>query len=96
MKDDWVFPRRQVGALRATGRFEPHMDDVLNGELKTQLINAGAGDTAGRLSFTISHRDDSSTFIPVDGHSSANNTQRVLVEPKKAQRHRLKRWAAHS
>jgi hypothetical protein len=51
-------------------RFEPqddlkrHAGDLLDGGFTIRWINAR--DTPGRPPFTISHRNDSSTFMPVD------------------------------
>ncbi|MFZ2642489.1 MAG: FkbM family methyltransferase [Verrucomicrobiia bacterium] len=56
------FPDARYTLVEPQDELKVHIQDLLAAGHKIQWINVGAGDTAGELAFTISHRDDSSSF----------------------------------
>jgi hypothetical protein len=48
-----------------------HIQDLLDRGCRINWINAGAGDRPGELPFTISFRDDSSSFAPTAFNAGA-------------------------
>jgi FkbM family methyltransferase len=76
------FPNANYTLVEPQNELKRYVHDLIDRGFKIQWINAGAGDIPGRLPFTISHRDDSSTFIPANELSSANNVHQVSTEVK--------------
>ena len=56
------FPQSQYTLVEPQDQLKTDIQDLLAAGHKINWINAGAGDTPGTFPFTISHRDDSSTF----------------------------------
>lgn len=63
------FPEAHYTLVEPQDHLKVHIQDLLDRGYKITWINAGVADHSGTLPFTISHRDDSSTFIstPADG-----------------------------
>ena len=58
------FPEAHYTLVEPQDHLKVHIEDLLEGGCKIAWINAGAADRSGTLPFTISYRDDSSTFDP--------------------------------
>jgi FkbM family methyltransferase len=59
------FPEAHYTLVEPQDHLKMHIEDLLARGCKITWINAGAADKSGSLPFTISYRDDSSTFDPV-------------------------------
>jgi FkbM family methyltransferase len=57
------FPGARYTLVEPQDYLKTHVQDLVEGGSKIQWINAGASDYSGTMPFTISHRDDSSTFV---------------------------------
>jgi FkbM family methyltransferase len=57
------FPDAHYTLVEPQDHLKSHIQDLLAAGRNITWINAGAGDTNGLFPFTISHRDDSSTFV---------------------------------
>jgi FkbM family methyltransferase len=58
------FPDANYTLVEPQDHFRGHIQDMLDRGSKITWINAGVADQSGALPFTISSRDDSSTFAP--------------------------------
>jgi FkbM family methyltransferase len=58
------FPDSHYTLLEPQDHLKVHIQDLLDRGCKIKWINAGVADHLGTLPFTISYRDDSSTFAP--------------------------------
>ena len=58
------FPDAQYTLVEPQDHLKAHVQDLIDGGGKITWINAGVADKCGVLPFTISYRDDSSTFAP--------------------------------
>lgn len=58
------FPEAHYTLVEPQDHLKVHLQDLLARGCKITWINAGAADHSGTLPFTISYRDDSSTFDP--------------------------------
>jgi FkbM family methyltransferase len=58
------FPEAQYTLLEPQSQLKVHIQDLLSHGCKIKWINTGAADKSGELPFTISYRDDSSSFVP--------------------------------
>jgi FkbM family methyltransferase len=56
------FPDARYTLVEPQDYLKTHIQDLIEGGSKIQWINAGASDRSGTMTFTISPRDDSSTF----------------------------------
>jgi FkbM family methyltransferase len=56
------FPNARYTLVEPQDYLKTHIQDLVESGSKIQWINAGASDRSGTMAFTISHRDDSSTF----------------------------------
>jgi FkbM family methyltransferase len=65
------FPDAQYTLIEPQDHLKPHIQDLLDRGCKITWINAGVGDKSGTLPFTISHRDDSSSFAPTSVDAGA-------------------------
>ena len=73
------FPAAQYTLVEPQDHLKIHIQDLLAVGYKITWINAGAGDTPGTFPFTISHRDDSSTFALDAEQARAAGQQQVLL-----------------
>ena len=60
------FPEAHYTLVEPQDHLKVHIQDLLDRGSKITWINAGAADQSGTLPFTISYRDDSSTFDPTE------------------------------
>jgi FkbM family methyltransferase len=65
------FPEAHYTLVEPQDHLKVHIQDLLARSCKITWINAGAADQSGTLPFTISYRDDSSTFDPVQMEAGA-------------------------
>jgi FkbM family methyltransferase len=85
-KGDWTrtaigfFPDAQYTLIEPQGKLKSHIDDLIRDGYKIRWMNAGVGDQAGALSFTISGRDDSSTFVLSQQEAAAQGLHQEMVE----------------
>jgi FkbM family methyltransferase len=65
------FPDAQYTLVEPQDHLKVHIQDLLDRGYKITWINAGVADKSGVLPFTISYRDDSSTFAPTQVDAGA-------------------------
>ena len=65
------FPDAQYTLIEPQDHLKAQIQDLLDHGCKITWINAGVADKSGVLPFTISHRDDSSTFAPTQVDTGA-------------------------
>jgi FkbM family methyltransferase len=65
------FPEAHYTLVEPQDHLKVHVQDLLDRGCKIKWINAGVADKSGTLPFTISYRDDSSTFDPVQTEAGA-------------------------
>jgi FkbM family methyltransferase len=58
------FPDARYTMVEPQDNLKAHINDLLDRGCKITWVNAGVADQSGTLPFTISYRDDSSTFAP--------------------------------
>ncbi len=73
------FPDARYTLVEPQDYLKIHIQDLLDGRHKIQWINAGASDVPGTLPFTITNRDDSSTFALTEEEARAAGFQQILV-----------------
>jgi len=82
---DWTrtalryFPDAQYTLVEPQDHLKSHIQDLLAAGHKITWINAGAGDTPGTFPFTISQRDDSSTFVLNADQARAAGQQQFML-----------------
>jgi FkbM family methyltransferase len=85
---DWTrtalkyFPDAQYTLIEPQDHLKIHIQDLVHRGCKIQWINAGASDKSGSMPMSISHRDDSSTFVLTDRHGRSASSQRISVAVK--------------
>jgi FkbM family methyltransferase len=65
------FPEAHYTLVEPQDHLKVHIQDLLDRGCKITWINAGVADQSGTLPFTISYRDDSSTFVPTPVNAAA-------------------------
>jgi FkbM family methyltransferase len=65
------FPDAQYTLVEPQDHLKIHIQDLVESGCKISWINAGVSDTPGILPFTISYRDDSSTFLSLPENGDA-------------------------
>jgi FkbM family methyltransferase len=65
------FPDAQYTVVEPQDHLKVHMQDLFDRDCKITWINAGVADKSGVLPFTVSYRDDSSTFAPTQADAGA-------------------------
>jgi FkbM family methyltransferase len=87
-KGEWTraviqfFPQAHYTLVEPQEHLKAHIQDLLDGGHKIDWISAGVADRAGRLTFTIASRDDSSTFALSKEQAEAAGARQVEVEVK--------------
>jgi FkbM family methyltransferase len=76
------FPDASYTLIEPQDNLKSYVQDLIDQGYKIRWINAGAGDMAGKLPFTVSHRDDSSTFVLSKEEAQRAGMQQVTVEVK--------------
>jgi FkbM family methyltransferase len=85
-KGDWTrtaiefFPEAHYTLIEPQDKLKSHIDDLIRDGYKIRWINAGAGDQAGSLRFTVAGRDDSSTFVMSQEEALAQGLHQEMVE----------------
>jgi FkbM family methyltransferase len=73
------FPDARYTLVEPQDHLKIHIQDLLNDGHKIHWINAGASDVPGTLPFTISNRDDSSTFALTEEQARAAGYQQITI-----------------
>lgn len=82
---DWTrtavkyFPDAYYTLVEPQDYLKVHIQDLLDRGYKIRWVNAGAGDKPGTLPFTISNRDDSSTFALTEERARSFGFRQVNV-----------------
>jgi FkbM family methyltransferase len=76
------FPDAWYTLVEPQDNLKSYVKDLIEQGYKIRWVNAGAGDIAGKLPFTLSHRDDSSTFVLSKEEAQRARMQQVTVEVK--------------
>jgi FkbM family methyltransferase len=76
------FPDAHFTLVEPQDQLKPHIQDLLDHGYKIQWINVGASDRSGSMSMSLSHRDDSSTFLVTDRHGQTTGLQHITVPVK--------------
>jgi FkbM family methyltransferase len=85
-KGDWTrtaiefFPEAHYTLIEPQDNLKSYIDDLIRDGYKIRWINAGAGDQAGSLRFTVAGRDDSSTFVMSQEEALARGLRQEMVE----------------
>jgi FkbM family methyltransferase len=73
------FPKAYYTLVEPQDHLKMHVQDLLASNSKIRWIGAGAGDKPGTLPFSISYRDDSSSFIPTPGATETAGMRQIEV-----------------
>jgi FkbM family methyltransferase len=73
------FPNAWYTLVEPQDHLRTDVQDLLSGNGKICWIGAGAGDKPGSLAFTISNRDDSSSFILTPEEAAAAGMRQIRV-----------------
>jgi FkbM family methyltransferase len=76
------FPDTQYTLVEPQDSLKTYIQDLLDRGYKIRWINAGAGDRSGTLPFTISYRDDRSTFTLPEEQARAAGFRQIMVPVK--------------
>jgi FkbM family methyltransferase len=76
------FPDAQYTLIEPQEALKKSVQDLVDSGFKIQWITAGAGDVPGLLAFTLSSRDDSSTFDLTEEEAKRAGLRQILVEVK--------------
>jgi len=76
------FPEASYTLVEPQDNLKSHVQDLMSQGYKIRWVNAGAGDKAGKLRFTVAQRDDSSTFVLTEDEAQRAGMQQVTVEVK--------------
>ena len=74
------FPDAEYTLVEPQDFLKTYIQDLIDSGYKIRWINAGAADAPGNLRFTLSGRDDSSTFALTEEQARSLGLQQVLVE----------------
>lgn len=74
------FPDAHYTLVEPQDKLKSHIDDLIRDGYKIRWINAGVGDEAGSLQFTVAGRDDSSTFVMSQQEAAAQGLHQEMVE----------------
>src|SRR5580658_7610828 len=76
------FPGARYTLVEPQDDLKIHIEDLLEEGYKIQWVNAGASDRPGTLPFTITNRDDSSTFALTTEQARAAGFRQIPVPVK--------------
>src|SRR6476646_2048802 len=76
------FPEARYTLVEPQDYLKEHIRDLLNSGGKIQWVNAGASDRPGTAAFTISHRDDSGTFVLTEEQARSAGSRQIQVPVK--------------
>jgi FkbM family methyltransferase len=74
------FPNARYTLVEPQDYLKAHIHDLVESGSKIQWINAGASDRSGTMAFTISHRDDSSTFALTEEQARDAGLQQRAID----------------
>lgn len=72
------FPDAEYTLVEPQDHLKEHHQDLLAAGRRIRWVNAGASDKSGMLPFSISHRDDSSTFVGAKENSPNTIAMKVI------------------
>src|ERR1700730_8489592 len=64
------FPSACYTLIEPQDHLKPCIQDLIDQGCDLRWINAGCSDTIGQIPFSLSHRDDNSTFVLIDRHGT--------------------------
>jgi FkbM family methyltransferase len=73
------FPSARYTLIEPQDHLKPCIQDLIDQGCDLRWINAGCSDTIGQMPFSLSHRDDSSTFVLMDRHGNRTGSQTITV-----------------
>jgi FkbM family methyltransferase len=73
------FPDAYYSLVEPQDHLKAHVQDLIDRGRKIQWINAGASNKSGTLPFTVSHRDDSSSFVLTPEQAQSASLRQTLV-----------------
>jgi FkbM family methyltransferase len=73
------FPEAQYTLVEPQDQLKAYVQDLLDSGSKIRWINAGASDHSGSMAFTVSNRDDSSTFALTEEQARAGGFEQRTV-----------------
>jgi FkbM family methyltransferase len=76
------FPGASYTLVEPQNSLRRYVEDLMDRGYKIRWINAGAGDKAEKLRFTVAERDDSSTFVLTEEEAGRAGMQQMTVEVK--------------
>lgn len=76
------FPDAHYTLVEQQDHLRAYIGDLLDRGYKIRWINVGAGDKSGSFPFTISNRDDSSTFVLTEEQARSSDLKQVPAEVK--------------
>jgi FkbM family methyltransferase len=76
------FPDAQYTLIEPQEFLKGQVQDLVDRGYKIKWITTGAGDVPGLLAFTVSNRDDSSTFDLTEEQAKSAGLRQVMVEVK--------------
>jgi FkbM family methyltransferase len=76
------FPDARFTLVEPQDQLKTYIQDLLDHGYKIQWINEGASDRPGNMPMSLSHRDDSSTFLVTDRHGQTTGLQQMTVPVK--------------
>ena len=80
------FPNAYYTLIEPQDHLRSYSEDLFKEGYRVRWVNCGVADKEGTLAFTVSHRDDSSSFVPVqdaakwDEHRQYNVAVKTLNE----------------
>jgi FkbM family methyltransferase len=76
------FPNSHYTLIEPQDHLKRYVQDLVKRGHSIQWINAGVSDKAGTLAFTVSSRDDSSSFVPTQEEARRDGLTQVSVAVK--------------
>jgi FkbM family methyltransferase len=76
------FPEAQYTLVEPQDFLKTYVQDLIDAGHKIRWVNAGVSDSPSKLQFTLSNRDDSSTFTLSKDQAQAAGLRQILVDVK--------------
>lgn len=76
------FPAAEYFLVEPQDHLRSHVQDLILSGFRIHWINAGVTERTGTLSFYLSSRDDSSTFLPPNGSEATKRLNEIKVNSK--------------
>ena len=74
------FPDAYYTLVEPQNHLKVHIQDLIEAGVKIHWINAGIADKSGTCPFTVSYRDDSSSFMPTEQQAQRAGLRQTSVE----------------